>query len=153
MVIYSFRLTYIYIIYLHMYLLFFSVHGLLHLPRTVYLPLSFSTHSLPKQCPIIVKNQQQDDLNMVDAGKPDPFLYGWAFASFSETFAVVLSTECDATIRGVVSSAPESMMQNTKHRLAKIYNDQNYLSIETHIIHKTGIFIYLHENHQNQPSM
>lgn len=71
-------------------------------------------------CPTCVKNQQQDDLNMVDAGKPDPFLYGGAFASFSETFAVVLSTECDATIGCVVSSAFQSMMQNSKHRLAKI---------------------------------
>jgi len=70
-------------------------------------------------CPTCVKNQQQDDLNMVDAGKPDPFLYGWAFASFSETFAVVLSTECDATIRGVVSSARVNGA-NRNHRLAKI---------------------------------
>lgn len=35
-------------------------------------------------CLTFVKNQQQNDLNMVDAGKPDPFLYGWAFASFEK---------------------------------------------------------------------
>ena len=87
-----------------------------------------------------------------------PFPLWMGLCIFSETFAVVLSTECDATIGCVVSSAPESMVQNANHRLAKILLKPAWF-VNWNPYHKPGyiiyIYKYLHEEHwkKKQPSM